>query len=59
MKSISESRLGDDTAFVDKRDYQQRLILCTQYLFQPQNSRIEKKLVLSAEKEEMLLKGDK
>ena len=26
---------------------------------QPQNSRIEKKVVLSAEKEEMLLKGNK
>ena len=59
MKSISESRLGDDTAFVDKRDYQQRLILCTQYLFQPQNSRIEKKLVSLLKKGEVFLKEDK
>ncbi len=59
MKSISESRLSDDTAFIDKRDYQQELIFCTQYIFQPQNSRMEKKLVLSSEKGEMLLKEDK
>ena len=59
MKSIIESRLGDDTAFVDKRDYQQGLILCTQYLFQPQNSRIEKKLVSLLKKGEVFLKEGK
>ena len=59
MNSIIEYRLSDDTAFIDKRDYQQELIFCARYIFQPQNSRMEKKLGLSAEKEEMLLKEDK